>query len=262
MGIAVVVLTYNRVHLLRQCYEGVLARTSACTEEIVIWNNGSTDGTASYLDALDDPRVQVIHHDVNIGQNAYAKAFDLTSQSHLVELDDDIVDAPPRWDEMLMRAFERLPDVGFLAADLTDNPNDVASHVRHHVRPHLYEAFEENGIGLLRGPTGGGCAMTSRQLYDRVGGFPQSRRRAFYLEDAAYIEQIERLGYRAAVLRDLRVTHAGGAFYGASTPEKEAYWAEVKRREARRRRIKRLLLALPMVRRLNARFAWFHEPAG
>ena len=69
--VAVVVLTYNRVHLLSKCVENVLRRTSRATREIVIWNNGSTDGTRGYLDALDDDRLIVVHNDLNIGQNAY-----------------------------------------------------------------------------------------------------------------------------------------------------------------------------------------------
>lgn len=261
VSIAVVVLTYNRVHLLRQCCENVLTRTSPHTSEILIWDNGSTDSTGPYLDSLTDTRIRVIHHSQNIGQNAYAEGFKLTTAPYLVELDDDVIEAPPRWDEVLLSAFRRLPEVGFLAADLVDNPRDIASHIRHHVRPHLYRPLVQNGVRLLDGPTGGGCAMTSRELYDLVGGFPQDRQRTFYLEDAAYIERIEKRGYGAAVLRDLLVTHAGGPSYAPSTPEKEAYWAGVERHARRRNAVKKMLLAVPFVRRLNLRFRWFHEPA-
>ena len=47
--ISIVVLTHDRVDLLRKCVENVLARTSDATREIVIWNNASTDGTAEFL---------------------------------------------------------------------------------------------------------------------------------------------------------------------------------------------------------------------
>ena len=112
-GIAIVVLTHNRVHLLRKCVESVLGVTSPATREIVIWNNGSSDGTRDYLDALEDPRITVVHNETNIGQNAYARAFDLTSSDYLVELDDDVVDAPPNWDAILRDAYRRLPSIGF-----------------------------------------------------------------------------------------------------------------------------------------------------
>jgi len=235
-----------------------LGRTSPVTDEIVIWDNASTDGTSSFLRSLTDSRVRVVTHTENIGQNAYAEAYKLTNAPYLVELDDDVIEAPQNWDEVLLGAFSKLPDVGFLAADLEDNPHDIAAHVRYHVRPHLYRPFELNGIRLLDGPTGGGCAMTSRELYDLVGGFPQQRKKRFYLEDAAYIDRIAKHGYRAAVLRDLRILHAGGPFYAPVMPEKQAYWAGVEAGQRRRRVVKRALLAVPLVRRLNARFRWFH----
>lgn len=260
MSIGIVVLTYNRVGMLRQCVENVLLRTTPLTTEIVVWNNASTDGTREYLDSISDPRFHVVHNARNIGQNGYAKGFALTKTSHLVELDDDMVDAPAAWDRTLLDAFERLPEVGFLAADLEDDPHDVAAHHRYRVRPHLYTEFELHGVPLLDGPAGGGCAMTSRELYDLVGGFPQQRRAVFFLEDAAYIKKLEARGYRKAVLRDLKVRHTGGPYYAPATEAKSAYWAGRVRAQARRDLVKRGLCAIPPVRSLNRRFNWFSEP--
>jgi hypothetical protein len=174
-GIAIVVLTHNRDHLIAKCVENVLLRTSAATREIVIWDNASTDGTAEYLASIADPRVRVIRSEENVGQNGYARAFRETTSPYLVELDDDVVDAPAEWDKMLLDAYVRLPDVGFLAADLEDDPHDQASRVRHHERPHEYTLVEDHGVRLLRGPAGGGCAMTSRGLKERAGGVTSRR---------------------------------------------------------------------------------------
>lgn len=259
MAIAVVVLTHNRVHLLRECVENVLLRTSEATQEIVIWNNGSTDETAGYLDTLTDDRIRVVHTETNIGQNGYALAFALTTADYLVELDDDVVAAPARWDETLLTAFMRLPEIGFLAADLEDDAHDVAAEYRHRIRSHEYVPVERNGVALLTGPAGGGCALTSRELYDRVGGFRQHSKLVFWEEDSAFIEDIQALGYQAAVLAELRVLHTGGPYYTQPSPEKEAYWADWNRRRARRAAAKRFLLHVPFVRRLNARCGWFAE---
>jgi GT2 family glycosyltransferase len=260
-GIAVVVLTHNRVGLLRKCVENVLRRTSPATEEIVIWDNASTDGTADYLATLDDSRIKVVRSEENIGQNAYAEAFRLTRSPYLVEVDDDVVEAPEGWDATMLDAFDRLPKVGFLAADLEDDPHDQASHVRHHVRPHEYTLVEENGVRLLRGPAGGGCAMTSRELNQRVGGFRQNKKRVFWLEDHAYIDDIMRLGFESAVLADLRVHHTGGPYYTEITKEKDEYWADYRRRRARRQAVKRMVFRVPFFGRLNARYGWFEPPS-
>src|SRR5262245_40222160 len=122
--VSVVVLTHNRCHLLRQCVENVLLRTSERTTEIVIWNNASTDDTAAYLDTVTDPRITVVHHPTNIGVNAYARLFPRTAGEYLVEVDDDVIDAPPGWDSTLLDAFEKLPDIGYLAANLAPNEHD------------------------------------------------------------------------------------------------------------------------------------------
>jgi GT2 family glycosyltransferase len=259
MSIAVVVLTHGKLDLLRQCVERVLGRTSPEVTEVVIWDNASSDGSAAYLDTLDDSRVRVVHHPENIGQNAYAEAFALTTADYLVELDDDVIDAPPEWDRTLLDAYLRIPDIGFLAADLQENPHCPASRARH--TTYEYTPLEINGVHLLEGPTGGACAMTSREVYDRVGGMPQLKRKTFYLEDAAYIEKVRQHGLRAAVLRDLRVFHAGGDFYAPSAPGRKEYWQRLERAERRKTRVKRLLLALPGVQRANARYGWFEEPA-
>jgi len=258
--IALVVLTHNRVELLRKCVESVLGRTSSHTREIVIWDNASPDATAEYLRSLDDPRIRIVISDKNIGQNAYAQAFALTTAPYLVELDDDVVEAPQDWDATLLGAFKRLPQIGFLAADLEDDPHDLASRYRHHIRPHEYTLVEENGIRLLRGPTGGGCAITSRELNERVGGFRQNKKEVFWLEDAAYIADLERIGFGAAVLADLRVHHTGGPHYTKSSKEKVAYWQRWKAKQERKAAVKSVLLRIPFVRPLNARFGWFVPP--
>lgn len=259
--IAIVVLTYNRVHLLERCVENVLHRTSDATREIIIWNNASTDGTAVFLDSLTDPRLRVVHHDENLGQSAYARAFQMTTSDYLVEVDDDIIDAPADWDATLLGAFKRLPQIGFLAANLVDDPYDSTAEVMYRQKAHLYRTVVENGIRLKTGPTGGGCSMTSRELHDRVGGFREHKKHVFWLEDEAYINDIEKLGYTAAYLDDLRVHHAGGPHYSEITPEKARYWSAYHRRRLRRQAVKRVLLRLPFVRRLNERHLWFEPPS-
>ena len=260
-SIAIVVLTHNRVHLLQKCVENVLLRTSEATREILIWDNASPDATPEYLRSLEDQRIRVVISEENIGQNAYARGFGLTTASYFIELDDDVVDAPLHWDAMLLDAFTRLPGIGFLAADLVDDPHDLASRYRHHVRPHEYIPVEENGVRLLRGPTGGGCAITSRELNERVGGFRQNTKEVFWLEDAAYIADLEKIGFGAAVLADLKVHHTGGPHYTKTPKEKVEYWQRFRARQARRNAVKRALVRIPFVRRLNARFGWFVPPS-
>jgi GT2 family glycosyltransferase len=259
--IAVAILTHNRLHLLRDCVANAALRASADTTEIVIWDNASTDGTAAYLESLDDPRIRVVRSDRNLGLPAYASAFALTSADYLVQLDDDVIEAPPLWDRALLGAFRRLPEVGFLAADLVDDERDEGAYTRYHVRPHLYTPFELHGVRLLEGPAGGACAITSRELWDRAATFGRRRRGSVFFDlDAAYIDDLRRLGFREAILADLRVHHAGGAAYSQPSPERTAFWERYWRLQARKDAVKRVLLRLPLARRVNERLRLFAPP--
>ena len=260
-GIAIVVLTHNREHLVSKCVENVLRRTSDATTEIVIWDNASTDETQEYLATVDDPRIRVIRSEENIGQSAYARAF---------RRDDGAVH-----DRARRRHHQRARGLGQGDArrlqarcptsascpptsrtTRTTSPRTTGT-----TRPHEYERTTEHGLNLLRGPVGGGCAMTSRELNQRVGGFDVNKKEVFFLEDAAYIGKLHGIGYTAAVLADLRVHHTGGPYYSSIPKEKEEYWRKYWARKARRTAVKRVLVRVPFVRRLNARYGWFVAPS-
>jgi GT2 family glycosyltransferase len=260
--VAIIVLTHNRVHLLRRCVEDVLLRTSAATREIVIWNNASEAETHSYLDTLEDARIRVIHSPENIGTNAYSRAVPLTASEYLVELDDDVIEAPVNWDKVMLDAFLRIPKIGYLAANLRDDPNDSAARYLKYLREerNAYTRRNVNGIRILEGPTGGGCTMTSRELYDRVGGFREHKGLVFWHEDAAYVKSVHKLGYRSAILEDLRVWHAGSPYYSETSRAKVEFHKHSQRVTARKDFVKRIILRLPFASALNERYEWFEPP--
>jgi GT2 family glycosyltransferase len=261
--IAVVVLTYNRAHLLKRCVEDVLLRTSSAAQQIVIWNNASTDGTAEYLAGLADPRIELVHHDENIGTNAYRHAVALTSAPYIVEVDDDVIEAPQHWDATLLEAFRSIPDIGQLAADLKEDPKDAAYCFLKYAKEHrrAWTPKVVNGFRILEGPTPGGCAMTSREAYDRVGGFRQHKKLVFWHETEAYVRDLRRKGYRTAILEDLKVWHAGGRYYSAPSQAKLDFHVHRARVDRRKNRVKRIILRLPFAAALNERYRWFAPPS-
>ena len=56
--VAAVIVTYNRATLLQECVNGVRGQ-SWSPDEIIVVNNGSTDGTAKWLEAQTD--LMVLH---------------------------------------------------------------------------------------------------------------------------------------------------------------------------------------------------------
>lgn len=101
-AIAVIIPTHNRAGLLPRALGSVLAQVSAEPFEVIVIDDGSSDGTAAYLADLGDPRVTVLRNDQAQGAAA-ARNRGLAAVSAPVTalLDDD--------DELLP---------GFLAATL------------------------------------------------------------------------------------------------------------------------------------------------
>lgn len=260
--IAVVVLTHNRVHLLRRCVEDVLLRTSPATTEIVVWDNASDDDTGEYLAGLTDPRIRVVRHGTNLGTSGYVDAVNLTSAPYIVELDDDVIEAPAEWDRTLLDAFRAIPRIGHLAADLKEDPNDSAYCYLRYVKEtrDVFTAKTVDGWHILEGPTPGGCAMTSREVYEHVGGFRRHRKLVFWHETEAYVRDVRKLGYRTAILDDLKVWHAGSPYYSEPSPAKLAFHEHRVRVVARKDFVKRVLLRIPFFAPLNARYRWFDPP--
>ena len=170
--ISVILITFNRLKLLKFCVQHVLCRTSDETKEIIVWNNASTDGTEGYLSRIKDPRYRIINFNKNIGVNARAKAFELASYDYLISLDDDVIDAPQNWDKTLKDSFDKLPDIGFMAANIIDDGK--GTHAEYMFRQRDLNAANSellNGVEIVPGWSGNWCAITSRELYEKVDGF-------------------------------------------------------------------------------------------
>ena len=81
--------------------------------------------------------------------------------------------------------------------------------------------------------------MTSRELYERVGGFREHKKEVFWLEDAGLHRGHRALGFRAAVLADLRVHHTGGPHYATTLEGEGRVLGALGEAQARRAAIKR-----------------------
>jgi glycosyltransferase involved in cell wall biosynthesis len=65
---SVVISTYNRRQVVMRCVESCLRQTFPSFEVVVV-DDGSTDGTREALEARDDPRIRVVAHGENRGIN-------------------------------------------------------------------------------------------------------------------------------------------------------------------------------------------------
>ena len=113
--IAVLIVTYNRLALLRECVDAVMGQTHAASALYIVDNN-SADGTGKYLAGLS---CHVITSDKNLGG---AGGFELgvkevlKNDDHdlLVLIDDDAILDPDHL-KRIADAAKKHPDVGMFA---------------------------------------------------------------------------------------------------------------------------------------------------
>jgi len=226
-GFSIVVATYNRCRFLRQNLQGILNATQS-PFELIVWDNASADETPEVVRALiaAGAPVRYLRCPRNIGTNAYAPAFLAARYSYLVEANDDVLAVPRGWDRKFDLAFRSIPQLGFCALDVVQDRYTNGAKPG----PESYSEETYAGLTLLNGPTGGWFAGTTRSIYDRVGGFIYRPSKAFQAEDADYARKVRSAGYRAGILKGVRVYHATGekwnAAFGYHELWKEKYAAD------------------------------------
>ncbi len=107
--VSVIMPTRDRAGLLAEAIDSVRAQVHEAWELIVV-DDGSSDGTRDVLDAIGDPRVRVLHLPESIGAPAARnRALDLARGALIAYLDDDNL-MGPLWLRAVVAAFERHPE--------------------------------------------------------------------------------------------------------------------------------------------------------
>jgi glycosyltransferase involved in cell wall biosynthesis len=141
--VSVCIPVYNGERFIRACIESVLVQSMGDLELVVV-DNASTDGTASVIASINDPRIRYIRNDTNIGSlGNFNKCIEEARGEYFVLLPhDDLL--RPRCLELWLNAFEQHPRVGFAYAafEVIDAAGRTMHTVTHHVTDQLFSSRE------------------------------------------------------------------------------------------------------------------------
>ena len=108
---SVIIPLYNKAPYVRKTVESVLGQSFGDYELIII-DNGSTDGSSDVVAVFTDPRIRVVRSEKNMGvSNARNKGVTLSTAPYITFLDADDWWEPTFLEEMA-GLIERYPDAG------------------------------------------------------------------------------------------------------------------------------------------------------
>jgi GT2 family glycosyltransferase/glycosyltransferase involved in cell wall biosynthesis len=192
-GVTVVIPSRDGKDLLQAQLPGLLAQSP---EQIVVVDNGSTDGTAEWL-ACDYPQIEVVHSPAPL---SFARAVNLgiarARCAHVCLLNNDML-LEPGFFAALQEAFQRVPDLFCATAQIQFPPGvrreETGKTVMSQSAPEDFPVRcdvplpGEDGSYVLYGS--GGCSLYDTAKLRALGNVDE-------VYDPAYVEDLD-LGYRA-----------------------------------------------------------------
>lgn len=227
--VSVVVVNHNRASLLEDCLGSLLAQTYRDLELIVV-DNGSTDGSCDLVSSQSDERVQLISLKHNLGFGAGCNLGIERSRGELVALLNNDAVADSGWIEALVKAMSST-GMGMCASKILFSESDVIDKAGHLI----YFDGQNRGRGTGESDRGqydeldetifpDGCAaLYKRELLKEVGGFDEDF--FAYADDADLGLRARLLGWECVYVPDAVVEHRHSATTGSYSVEK-VYWVE------------------------------------
>lgn len=219
MKIVALIVTHNRFALLKESIEAIRMQ-SRRPDEILIVNNGSTDGTKSWLDAQSD--LVNIHQDnlgCSAGFNIGIKTAYRNGADWVWAMDDDSIPFPDAL-EKLISCADKIPAehrIGFLSSRV--EWSDGTPHIMN--IPHIgifqnglpFNYFDRQGASLIAT-----CSFVS-VLYKREAiaeiGIPY-KEFIIWGDDEEYSKRITRKGFLGLYVPSSIVLHKTAENYSAS----------------------------------------------
>jgi GT2 family glycosyltransferase/tetratricopeptide (TPR) repeat protein len=213
--VSIVLLALNKVEYTRKCIESI---QNNCKQnyELILVNNGSTDGTAAYFDSI--PGAIVIHNPQNLGvAKGWNQGIKKASGTYLLILNNDTIVAPGTI-ENLVRAAHNHPNAGVIGP----RSNAIAGPqlVKDFVAPeqeivHAAQQFQnKNALGAWAfSRIKGFCMLVPAKVIEQVGLFDEAFGMGNF-EDDDYSCRIRFAGYDALVADDSFLFHYGSVSFG------------------------------------------------
>ena len=238
--VSIIMLVHNQLEDTRLALDSLAAHTPL-PHELIVVDNGSTDGTSAYLQAqlATRPTLKVIQNTSNLGFAAgNNQGLALARGACVLFLNNDTL-VSAHWLEAMLAALQQHPDTGLVGPMSNHvagpqllsnvpyrNLEEVPAFARQWAAEHAGQRQEVNRLV-------GFCLLARRSVIERIGGFDPVFGTGNFEDDDLCL-RARLAGFRLLVAQDVFIHHTGGqTFKGAKMDYREAMlknWSKFKQK--------------------------------
>jgi len=208
-SVEIVVLTRDKVEILKVCIDSIIQNTSYPNYRITIVDNGSVDpSTFEYFQSIRaNPQITLVREDIPFNfsklNNNVVKNSDA---DYVCLLNNDIEVITPEWlDEMLGHASQlsvgavgaclRYPDETLQHGGVILGVGGVAGHSHKRLNKNAYGYFGRASLQQSFSAVTAACLLVSRSKYLEVNGFDEEGLQVAF-NDVDFCLKLKQAGYR------------------------------------------------------------------
>jgi len=181
---SIIIPVFNNLHLTQQCLDSIFQNTTPGLYEVIVVDNGSTDGSREYLQSL-QPYIRYIKNPRNLffARGCNRGAWAARSENVLFLNSDTVV--KPGWLEAMLEVLAQSPEIGIVGnKQLFPASNPIYSGLVWHAGMafteqkdswHVFFGFDADhpSVNVQRDyPCVTGCCLLIRKsLFERLSGF-------------------------------------------------------------------------------------------
>jgi GT2 family glycosyltransferase len=211
--VTIIILTWNGLDYTKRCLETLRGRTVFPDYEVVVVDNGSTDGTVEYLRSLHWLRLFENSGNLGFVRGNNRALAECGGDSDFVLLNNDTEIIQPDWLSRLQATAYSAPEVGIVGARLR-RPDGMLQHAGTYMPVETFwgqqvgagekDVNQFNADAEVEGVVFA-CAYIKREVYERVG--PLDEDYFSYFEDSDYCLKARSHGFKVVCCGSATVVH-------------------------------------------------------
>ncbi len=199
--LSIIIPTYSRKDKLLRCLDVLLSQDYLSDKyEIIVVDDGSTDGTEEAVTSLNNPRITYIKQQ-NKGAGAAINAGAKVAKGEILAFLNDDCTVENDWVNVIIGLFNRYPQATAFAGECIDlfYGEESKQNISHN-----HDGFKKMRLDKISTHIGNGSFAIKNAAFKELGGYDES----FYVqEDCEFNIRLLKHGYEVLIGPGLRAIH-------------------------------------------------------